>query len=244
MYSFDVWEAQNCVATTMSTQSGEGWVIACYDLTTGTAKTLREDRSEKHLFGLHILPNGSPTCMATIQESNGEPCVRLFDANSIRPISKWKSNRTASIIDHDPLNPNVFFAMEHDRVVMYDKNVKNEVRVFTGLETMVDMSVPPVPGNLLIASNTSECLIWDVGTTRTLHSFKTVAGKASSLYANLAVVSYRDGIKVYDLSEPSSDEPTKTLDLSNQSFINLAVLPSNIVVYTNCSMWATTRFEE
>jgi len=235
--SFDVWEAQHTVVTTLSTFHGQGFIILLFNMS-GEVKTLRKETAEKQLSCLHILPNGNPVSMVAWQSDK----LKLLDANTSRPLSSWPCPAEARSIEHDPLQPNVFYVRETGRIVVYDKNVKNEVRTFRGLDEMKDMKVPCSPGTQLIANNASECKIWDIGTGKVIHSMGGwINGQSSSLLGNIVSITGNNQIKVYDLNDGSSD-PAKELSLSNELQIDTYVLPTKIVVMTNCSMWATTAF--
>ena len=86
---------------------------------------LRTETAEPPLYSVHILPNASPAMMAAHQKDK----VRLFDANSSRPLASWQSESDVRHIEHDPNQPNVFYAKERNRIVVYDRNVKHEVNI-------------------------------------------------------------------------------------------------------------------
>jgi len=187
-----------------------------------------------------VLPKANPASVVVAQDDK----IRMFDANTSRPLSSWHSEeRRPNFIVNDPLQPNVFYVGYRKYITVFDKNVKSEVRKFIGLDGISVLQMPCAPGNQIIATDSKECKIWDVGTGRVVHTIGQLKSATSAtLFGNVVAISEMQNLKIYDLNE-SASEPARELAQAYQDMKEICAIPSKIIVLTHNYAWATTRFD-
>jgi len=242
---YDVLENEKLLIVAMNGSSG-GHMFVSINITNNEHKEITKEPQEQAIFAACLLRGSSPQLLTSSNGSRGGGEVRLFDATSGRPLSRWAIDERADFVSSDPLNPNLFYVQQRNKISVYDKNVNSEVRALAGLQSPREIQVPWVPGNQLVSNNYNEAKVWDLGSGKVIHSMTGLEyARRSSLYGNIVAIT--DDIPVvrkmviYDLNE-GVKKPAKEIN-NNNDFFEVFVTPKRIFAMTGY-VWVSTPLEK
>jgi len=233
---------QIVVALKSSEAPKGGNLILLHNLQTGQTTEVRKDLQEEEFSSFACL-TGSMTGVAVECTQSHTHKVRIFDLNNGRETGKWDMPGWSRHVRADPHNPNLFYVANWaNKIILYDKNTKQEVRSFTGMSRENEFQVPVEPGNLLVANDDKSIKVWDVGTARLMHEIPVKGWNAfPSMLGNMLAHLDSSKVNVYDLKESTTDPVRELIQTKSGLMKEIYVTPSRIVVLAN-QLWVSNPY--
>jgi len=244
MIGYDVAEEQNklVVALRSSDAPKGGNLILLHDLQSGQTKEVRKDLQEEEFSSFVCLTNSLTGVAVECTQSHTHK-VRIFDLNNGREIGKWDMPGWSRHVRADPTNPNIFYVSNWaNKIIMYDRNTKEEVRSFTGITRENDLQVPIEPGNLVVANDDKSIKMWDIGSARLMHEIPIKGGNQfPSLLGNVLAHLDDSKIRIFDLNEGVVDPARELMQTKSMCQREIYVTPHRIVLLAN-HLWVTNPY--
>jgi hypothetical protein len=219
---------------------------------------IRRGSGEKSFEAMTCLKGPQPVVVVSEYASNQ---ILLYDMASARPLGKYSADTRVCWLEQDPTNSDNFFSHTENKISMWDKRSKNQVRAFVGLDESRGLCVAANPGNQLCSTNgyifinfliardslttiSKETRVWDIGSGRTLHKIPA-ASRAwlATHYSNIVCVEHETEIRLYDLLA-STEEPQKVLGGYPPSGMTEMYLTSDmLIVFGACGLMWRAKYD-